>query len=193
MREWTDDIILTKLRSGKEREIDDAMRWLFDEYFGLILHFIQKNNGTAEDAEDLFQDGLLVLYKQVIDEELVLTCTIKTYLYSICRYQWSNHLRKKKEVELNEDENEYITIQHSQLESLIESEEGKLIAELFEKLGEDCKRILIYFYYDQLRMKTIAEKMNLSSEQIAKNKKSKCLKGLRQLVLNSPFYKNILR
>jgi len=193
MRDWTDEKILKQLRSGSERLVDEALKFLFDEYFGLIRHFTLKNSGTVLDAEDLFQDAVTIFYEQVVSENLQLTCAVKTYLYSICRNQWSNQLRKRKEEDLHDDGQEYIDINESQLELLIETEAGKLIAQLINQMSEECQKVLQYFYYDQMKMKKIAKAMNYSGEQIAKNKKSKCLKILRNLVQNSSFYKKNLR
>ena len=141
----------------------------------------------------MFQDAVTIFYEQVVSENLQLTCAVKTYLYSICRNQWSNQLRKRKEEDLHDDGQEYIDINESQLELLIETEAGKLIAQLINQMSEECQKVLQYFYFDQMKMKKIAEAMNYSGEQIAKNKKSKCLKTLRNLVQNSSFYKKNLR
>ncbi|MEM9822218.1 MAG: sigma-70 family RNA polymerase sigma factor, partial [Bacteroidota bacterium] len=193
MSEWTDEIILSRLRSGSEKSVGEALQYLFSEYFGLIRHLTLKNSGTVLDAEDLFQDAVTIFYEQVVSGKLQLTCSVKTYLYSICRNQWSNQLRKRKEVELNDEGQEYIDIADSHLEALIETEAGRLIAQLIQQMGEECQKVLQYFYYDQMKMKKIAELMHYSGEQIAKNKKSKCLKALRNLVQGSSFYKKNLR
>lgn len=192
MREWTDKSLIAQLKSADDQEVNKAFKILFQEYYQSIKHFILSNNGTVNDAEDIFQDGLIVFYKKVRSGKLELTCSLKTYLYSICKYLWFNKIRKKKEFDLDGDE-DFVLIEESQLETLIKTETGELVADLFGELGEECKSVLVLYYYEQLKMREIAQRMQLASEQVAKNKKSKCMKKLRTIVLESSFYQELLR
>jgi len=74
-------------------------------------------------------------------------------------------------------------------ETLANQERAKFIRETLIGMKEDCKTILLYYYFEKLPMKIIAEKMKLSSEQVAKNKKYNCLKTLKKNVLAK--FKNI--
>jgi len=64
---------------------------------------------------------------------------------------------------------------------------------LLESLGGNCKRILVLYYFDRLKMKEIAEVMNFANDQVAKNKKSSCLKKLKAKISESPRLKDILK
>ena len=64
---------------------------------------------------------------------------------------------------------------------------------LLESLGKDCKRVLVLYYYERLKMKEIAGIMNFANDQVAKNKKSSCLKKLKSIVSESPRMKDILK
>ncbi len=101
--------------------------------------------------------------------------------------------RKKREVKLDDSFQLLPGMEESQLEVLIGSERQELVAQLLDRLGDGCKQILHYFYFERLKMKEISKQMNLSSEQVAKNKKSNCLKNLRKLVLESPIFQKSLK
>lgn len=191
-REWTDESLIKTLRSKNDQEVNEAFKHLFRDYFPSIKNYITANNGTIDDAEDIFQDGLIVLYKKVRNENFELTSALKTYVYSICKYIWFNRVRKKKEVELEEGA-DFLLPDEDQLTILIKTEAGELIADLFGELGEECKNLLILFYYKRKKMKEIAQQLQLVSEQVAKNRKSRCLKKLREKVMESPYYQDILR
>ena len=51
-----------------------------------------------------------------------------------------------------------------------------------EALGENCKKILLLFYYENRSMKEILAELPYENEQVVRNKKSKCLKKLETLV-----------
>ncbi|MEM9821270.1 MAG: sigma-70 family RNA polymerase sigma factor [Bacteroidota bacterium] len=192
MSEWTDESLIKSLRSNNDLEVNAAFKFLFREYFPSIKNYILSHRGTVKDAEDIFQDGLIVLYKKVRNEDFELTSALKTYVYSICKYIWYNRVRKKKEVELEEG-TDFILPDEDQLTILIKSEAGELIADLFGELGEECKKLLVLFYYDRQKMKAIAQQLNLVSEQVAKNRKSRCLKKLREMVMQSTHYQDLFR
>ncbi len=193
MRENADENILTSLRSTDSRVVDQAFIQLYKLAFDAISRFIQRNSGTLSDAEDIFQDSLVVLYNQIKQGELKLNCTIKTYLYSICRNLWLKRLRKgKKEVALT-DQMETIPINPEHLEDIDGDERSHTIAKLLGSLGEDCRDILLHFYFERMSMREIARKMNLSSEQVAKNKKSNCMKNLKKKIADVPYLKNLLK
>ena len=64
-------------------------------YFPVIKKLVLKNNGSTADAEDVFQDALIILIKKVQANNFVLTSSLNTYLYSICRFVWNDELKKK--------------------------------------------------------------------------------------------------
>ncbi len=192
MGEWTEESLIDQLKSADDLVVNQAFKLLFREYYPTIKSFILSNNGTVRDAEDIFQDSLIIFYKKIRSGQLELTCALKTYIYSICKYLWFNKIRKKKELELEEGE-DFILIEESHLEVLMKTERGELVADLFGRLGTECQSILILFYYEHRRMKEIAKELKLVSEQVAKNKKSKCMKKLKAIVLESPFYQKLLK
>lgn len=193
MRDTADDKILAGLHSRDDRMVDEAFTSLYDLAFEAISRFIQRNSGSASDAEDIFQDSLVVLYNQICRDELQLNCSLRTYLYSICRNLWLKRLRKsKREVELT-DQHEAVPVNPEHLKYLEGDEKSSTIARLLGSLGEDCKNILLYFYYERMPMREIARVMNLSSEQVAKNKKSNCMKSLKKKIAEMPQLKNLLK
>ena len=73
---------------------------------------------------------------------------------------------------------------------LEKGERSEIIANLIEKMGEECRQLLLYFYFDRFRMKRIMELMGFSSEQVTKNKKSRCMKKLRAMAEEDVIFKD---
>jgi len=53
-----------------------------------------------------------------------------------------------------------------------------LIGETLEKLGSECKELLISFYYKKMSIKEIAERMNYATAA-AKIKKKRCMEAVK--------------
>lgn len=194
MSEYSDEDLIRMMASGNTQENDTALKYIYAHHYNLIKQFILKNSGTPEAAADIFQDGLIILFNKSKDAKFRLSAALSTYLYAVCRNLWRQRLRvKNKEVDLEDVAPFVADEQESNLESIIRTERSDLIADLLEQMGGDCKKMLLYFYFDRLSIKEIMDKMNISGVAVAKNKKSNCMKRLRKLVLNSPLYRNLLK
>ncbi len=150
------------------------------------------NSGTLEQAKDVFQDGIIVLFNRVRWGDFLLTGTLKGYLYTICRNLWLMKLRTAGREPTLESHHERIPLEDDLFKSLESTERQRLIAGLLGKLGEDCHHIFDLFYYQKLSMSKIMDAFGLGSEQAAKNKKAQCLGKLREMVMTSNFYKTAL-
>jgi DNA-directed RNA polymerase specialized sigma24 family protein len=58
----------------------------------------------------------------------------------------------------------------------------KIIHDCINELGDSCKKILSYHYFDGLSMDKIATKMRLANSDTAKTKRYKCKKRLDDLI-----------
>ena len=67
-----------------------------------VKQYIQTNSGTTDDARDIFQDALVILYKKVHDESFILTVPLKTYLLAIVKNCWLQELRLRKKFPIAE-------------------------------------------------------------------------------------------
>ena len=166
-----DSEVLTRIHRGDEEALD----FLYKKYYRMMTKLVVTNSGTEEEAKDVFQDALIVFWKKVMSGNLVLTSKISTYIYSICLNLWRKELDRKSRLS-NEmkDEVEYIDIDRE--------ERVKIVRQCINELGETCRRILMYYYFDGLSMSDIAEKIGYSTTDTAKTKKYKCKKKLDSLV-----------
>lgn len=194
MKKISDDQIVKLLASPDGQQNNEALRYLYHSHYEIVAKMVYKNSGSEEEAKDIFQDGLIVLYNQTKKPNFKLSSALQTFLFAICRNLWLMKLRRKKrEVKLDDSFNFLPEIGDSQLEVLIGNERQELVVQLLDQLGDACKQVLHYFYFERLKMKEIMKLMNLSSEQVTKNKKANCLKKLRKFVLESPTYQQNLK
>ena len=164
----------------KEREQDKAFMKLY-EYFPKVEKLILSKGGSKEDAQDVYQEALIIFYRKVTDTDFTLTSTIGTYLYSVARFLWKDASKKAKKTGASELE---IDPMDQEVSDVVDQEERyKLAEEVVGKLGERCIQLLRLFYYEGKRMKEIASTMGFTSEKVAKNQKYKCIERARQQLM----------
>ncbi|MBK9146306.1 MAG: sigma-70 family RNA polymerase sigma factor [Flavobacteriales bacterium] len=173
----SDAELIAHLRKGTIEE-DMALKQIYREHFHAVSGYVQRNSGDADAARDVFQDGVLVLYRNIKEDRFNGESAIGTYLYSICRYLWLKSLRKRGRI--SDDAEADLVSYGTPLIELIDAERRSMVLALFDQLGEACKRILLLSFYEDLDMREIAAHTGLKDEQNARNKKYKCLKGLKE-------------
>ncbi|MBL4708972.1 MAG: sigma-70 family RNA polymerase sigma factor [Flavobacteriales bacterium] len=163
----------------KEGRRNKAFIRLYKAYPSVEKVILSKG-GSKQEAEDIFQEALIVFYKKASQAEFELTSSISTYLYSVARYLWKDRLKWLNKERYKTDDTEIAVDDHEIIE-LIEKESKFLqVEEVLNSIGEKCLKILQLFYYQRLSMKAIARQVDLKSEKVAKNQKYKCLERARQ-------------
>ena len=166
-----DSEVLERISRGDEKALD----YLYRKYYKMMTNIILKNNGTMQEAKDIYQDALIVFWQKVVSNQLVLTSKISTYLYSVCLNLWRKELERKSRLSSETKDNvEYID-QETEERSLI-------IRECINQLGDTCKHILMYYYFDDMSMQDIANKLGMANTETVKTKKYKCKKRLDSLI-----------
>jgi RNA polymerase sigma factor (sigma-70 family) len=187
---YTDGELIVAIRQGQPLEA--PIQYLYQAYFDNLTHFVRINKGGQEDAEDIFQEMVLVFIDLVQREKFRGESSIKTFLYAITRNLWLNELKKRNRMLLRDTE--YYTgspeAEQDIYASIEANEIRRQIFHVMDQLGEVCKRILVYFYYDNLSMKEILERLHYESEQVVRNRKYKCMKQLEELLDGNAQMKN---
>lgn len=178
----SDQAIIESIRSNEK--IEPTVRHLYANYFESLASYVRSNNGNDQDAEDIFQECIVIFIDSVQQGKFRGDSKIKTFLYAIMRNLWLNELKRRNRALHREtryyDENP--KAEESVNASINENESKKQVASLVEQLGENCQKILRLFYYQELPMKEIFQEMGYENEQIARNMKYKCMKKMHALL-----------
>jgi RNA polymerase sigma factor (sigma-70 family) len=165
---------------------EDALNRLYTGYFPMVLQFILNNNGDEDDAKDVYQEAIIILYNKIKSGDFELSSKLKTYIYSVCRRIWLKKLSQQSKktnnlsdfedvvaVEVDVEHHEEIDLQFQKMGSALED------------LGEPCKTIIQDFYINNLSMQDICEKFGYTNTDNAKTQKYKCLQRLKKLFFQS--------
>jgi DNA-directed RNA polymerase specialized sigma24 family protein len=88
-----DHILLALRKSGLEQR--RGLEAIYKANYGVVEHHVLKNSGSSDDAKDVFQEGIIILCKNIREGKFQGTSTIGTYLFSICRFVWLKMLQHK--------------------------------------------------------------------------------------------------
>ena len=166
-----------------------AVEIIYSDNYGVIQNLILNNNGSEEDAKDIFQEALIVLYEKSKSVEFELNCQIKTYLYSVSKRLWLKRLQKNSRYELQSngfEETVYVEDDIGVHEK--RNNEYGMMEFAMSHIGEPCKSMLEAYYIRKQNMQEIAEHFGYTNSENAKNQKYKCLVRLRKLFFAQ--YKN---
>jgi RNA polymerase sigma factor (sigma-70 family) len=147
------------------------------------MNYALRNNGTADDAQDLLQESLVVLWERVRAGKFEHKARLSTFIYATAKNIWSQRLRKKeREVASSLDPEGDQDFSPSVLETMIETERARSVREALDRIGEQCRKLLLLFYWEELSMEEIARKLGFANADTVKAKKYQCKKALEKVL-----------
>ncbi len=171
--------LIERLKSDDEQ----TLKVLYAASYDVSMHFVLKNNGSEEDAKDIYQEAFLVTWRNVQLDRFVpeIESEFGAYLIRVAKNKWIDVLRKNKRNDVVSLDERYDT----------EDTGGESASEVdtyldrvkmqYKRLGSRCRELLGRFYFQKQSLRDIA-KVYGWTEASAKNNKYRCLKQLRDLV-----------
>lgn len=187
------DIELIKMIKGTRANRERALKVIYQKNKNLVFSYILKNSGTLEGAKDIYQETIIAFYENVRDDKFRGESSMTTYIYSIAKFKWLNQIKKNNTRNEHHNKVEMELYSEDHLATIIDEEKAKRVVEVLSELGDECKALLIETIYHNKSMKEIVENGAYSNEQVARNKKYKCLQKLKELVAAKPALMKILK
>lgn len=180
----TDSDYLAAVRNNNSVLLGD----LYSQFYPKVLALVRNKGGSAQDAQDVFQDALIVIYKKLMKNELLLSSSFELYLKGVCRLIWlKKHSRNNRVSNVSNPEIELKKIAIEAKVDFQELDRTKLLYNKLEVLSEDCRTLLLYTF-SKLSGAEIAKKMGYTIEYV-KRKRYKCKQRLMELIKSDPQYK----
>ena len=169
-----------------------VLQYVYKNHYPSIHHFIVSNSGSPEDAKDIFQESIIVIYRKVKEQKhFLLNSSFKTFIYSIARNLWMKHLRAiKYEGQKIQDQQQFIELKDEPFKVSNDDLKLSLYQKYFRQLPEDCQNILKLTARD-IPQKEIAQAMNLKSENYVKKRKHDCKDKLIEMIKKDPRYPDL--
>jgi RNA polymerase sigma factor (sigma-70 family) len=178
MKHLTNATLLERLRA----EDTASFALLYTHYFPTVAAYVQQNSGSRTDAEDLFQETIVVLLQKVRQPNFVLTSSLKTYLYAIARHLWLKRLRNQRLV--FQEEVPLYALETPMEPWTCEEPPEKSIEEKvqiwLQKITQHCQRLLKALFFYQQPMTELMETMGWKNRHTADNQKYKCMQQMKK-------------
>jgi RNA polymerase sigma factor (sigma-70 family) len=181
---------LEEIVESIRKEDRKVLLYLYRSYYPSVKKFILNNSGSSEDAEDIFQDALLLIYLKIKENNLTLCCNLSTFIFSVSKFLWLKTLSKRKinvKITLLD---EIIDADCNFHEDYIWMEKRKLIMEAIREMSPDCQKIM-NLYLENTPEERIVAIMGYSSIQYARNRRTSCKDRLVKKLWNSQIYKEL--
>lgn len=179
---------------GQIREQAIAHIYQNSELKRKIIQFITNHNGNAQDGEDIFHEGIIVVDKNIRQQKFLQESSIEGYLYSICRFLWMNQMRKSGRVSLTSENMVFEKIDAViDPEDLMENEEKKiLLRQALATIGEQCRKLLELWQLSY-SMEEIATTLGISDVDNVRKNRYRCHQKLVTSIKSNPALENALR
>lgn len=173
---------------GLARNEKKAVETIYRENYNMVQGLIINNNGSADDAKDIFQEAMIVLYEKARSGSFELNCQIKTYVYSVCRRLWLKRLQQANRFTEIGDSEPVVPVEDDIEDHTKRNAEFEMMDKAIGGLGEPCKSLLEAYYLQKKNMQEIASSFGYTNAENAKNQKYKCLMRLKKIFFTH--YKN---
>ncbi|MCF6358918.1 MAG: sigma-70 family RNA polymerase sigma factor, partial [Draconibacterium sp.] len=155
---YSDEQIL----KGVLRHDNLILQYIYKQFYYKISYFVKKNQGNEDDASDVFQEAIIVIYRKLKENDLVFQkSSFAGYLFSVCRFIWLKQLEKRRieRKKLNEtlpfQENLY---DENLVELVDKNERYGLYQKHFATLSTDCQK-LMQLFFEKVSLREIAKIM----------------------------------
>ena len=187
---YNNDKIIASIKSGKDLEV---LQELYVALYPKIRGYIQKNGGDSDEAKDVFQEGVIILYRHIKLGKFKEEYKIDGFLFKVCRNLWINRAKQMQATTefdvfaANESGEDFLFV------NVVAEERYKIIQGIFHSLGERCRDLLNATIYENLSMKEIAKELGFATTDAAKTKHYKCKQRLISKIKDHAAFKELLQ
>ena len=184
MKHYSDKEIIEGIAEDKSK----VLLYVYREYIPYIKNYVIQHSGTIDQAQDLFQEGMIVIYKKINAGELELYCKFSTYLYAVCKRIWIQD-RRKALLRINKLKDADLAAEPSTPYGHEDIDEAKeLFDKHFKQLSPDCQKIL-RLHFNDCTIEEIRNAMNYNTAHHVMDRKYRCKKNLIDRIKNDPTFR----
>ena len=179
------------LIKGIRNHDSSVLEHVYNTHYPIIEGYITHNQGSREQARDIFQDAMIIVYKRIKSNDLELTCKFGTYLYAICKNIWMQE-RKKYLLRTQKLRQQPLEVNDPGPadDPLLQNHLTDLFNKHFDALSKDCQKILS-MYFNNFSVEDIRAAMNYKDLHHTADRKYRCKKSLINRIVNDPLFKRL--
>lgn len=147
---------------------------LYKKAFPIAARYVARMGGSLEEAQDIFQDALVIYYEKVASAQAENIVSEKAYLLGIAKKLWlQRYQSSNKNQPLNDLDIEAVPDEQPAADKILH---------YLETAGKKCMELLKAYYYDHLPVGDITTLFGYSGTRSATVAKYKCMEKVRDTI-----------
>lgn len=172
-----------EILDGIRRRDNTTVSAVYQQFRPRIVAHLGSLNGSKEEAKDIFQEALVVVFMNAQKPDFQLTSSFYTYLFAICHHLWLKKFREKKRREQVSLEPGVVLLPETDpSESMAYAARQQLLLEKFNALSEGCRELLRLAIVEEKTPAEIVQTFGFGSIEYYYKRKSNCKDKLTELV-----------
>ncbi len=170
--------IIEGTAENDSKAIKDLYQQLLDETGEIIRSHVLNNNGTKEDFEDLSQEAFFKFVIRTKDRRFMYAYdqALIAFYVKFTKGLWRDQLRKNQRRNGDIDKE---PPKPDDFDFFQQFENEDFFEKLWQKIGEECKKLLIFWYWYGMKAPEVKEEMSYTSDRAVHDKKYSCIQKLR--------------
>lgn len=170
--------LIAELRQQK----NSAFRLLYASYYPLIEKHVLRNTGTRDEAQDVFQETLVVLLEKVPADNFSFTSSVRTYVMAVAKNIWLKKLREKKNLLPISEGTGFEDLSFAAWEEKENQQHAKhLLQRIFSRVSRHCYRLLALTFFKGASRDELVHELGYKNNHTFDNQKYKCLEQARKI------------
>lgn len=162
---------------------------IYRDFFPMVRKMVISNGGDTQQAKDVFQDAVIILYRKLLAGELELSCKLSTYLYAITKKLWMQEIKLKRRLVTGIEKMADLAEEPDETDEYRNSLK-KILTKHFDQLSDDCQKIL-RMHFNSATIDEIQLIMGYKTRHHTIDRKYRCKRSLIKRILNDPTFKSI--
>jgi len=180
-----------ELLQGIYMHDDNVLNFIYREFLPYVDHFVRQHGGSPDEAKDVFQEGIIIVYYKITEGRLSLNCKFSTYLFAVCKNVWMQNLKKKKrQPAINNEIMDQVREPSVEVDPVVKRELKELFDRQFSSLSFDCQRIL-RMYYNGFDFEEIRNELGYKTIHHTIDRKYRCNKSLIKRIIEDPNFNEL--
>lgn len=185
-----------KIRNGFKENDEAIITYTYNNCFRYISWHIINDGGTLDDAKDVMQEAMILLFRNCKNSKFKWESHPFTQINNSSKYLWLNKKRKEKKIFYTLDYLEEVASYSEEMNDSTEVDESemmnyrknKIYKECFFKLKDECKALLTLVAKGE-STSGITKKMKFKNDNITIERKRRCKERLLDIISIHPKYK----
>ncbi len=189
---WTDEALIAGIQNGGSAREEALKRiYLTPGLRETVLRHVYEHGGSREDAQDIFQETLVLFDRNLREGRFEGKSALSTYFVAIAKWRWVT-VRRQKGRYTDLAPTHFDEAVESPEATTIQSEYRELFQEALGQIGDRCRELLKLYQLDH-SMEEIADMMQYSNANVAKKEAYRCRGRFRELLETNPEYAALLK